>query len=158
MLGLTPEGLRKVLRGEVCILGVGNRMRGDDGAGPALVDRIAGRVGAEVVDAGMAPENYLEVVVKKKPDTVLVVDAVEFGGRPGEIRVLEAGDIAGGGLSTHAASLGLACEYLTRRTSAAIFLAAIQPGSSRLGEPVSREVGEAIGALADLLSEVLPVE
>lgn len=150
------EDLERTLRGKVCVLGVGNRLRGDDGAGSWLAGRIAGKIAAAVFDGGVAPENHLEKIAKARPDTILLVDAVEFGGRPGEVRLLRPADVAGGGLSTHALSLRMACEYLTRRTSADIFLAAIQPGSVRLAESMSEDVADAVEALADRLLEALP--
>ena len=43
----------------VAVVGVGQRLRGDDGAGPAVAQRLAPLADAAllVVDAGHAPEN-----------------------------------------------------------------------------------------------------
>lgn len=147
--------LRELLRGKTCVLGVGNRMRGDDGAGSFLAERIASRVAAAVIDGGSAPENYLEKVAAERPDTVLIVDAVDFGGSPGDIRILEANRIGAGGLSTHAPSLRLAAEYLARRSGARVWLAAIQPASVAMGTDMGAPVSAAVDRLAGLLLEIL---
>lgn len=138
-------------RGKVCILGVGNRMKGDDGAGPVLIGRLSGRVSAECVDAGVAPENYLEKIVRMKPDTILVVDAMDFGGVPGEIRIFEPENIVGGGISTHALSLQMVCDYLKARIPVRIFLLGIQPETAAFGVGLSSEVVTSIDSLAATL-------
>ena len=48
----------------------------------------------------MAPENYLEKIVKTQPETVLFIDAINFNGDPGEVRIFNPEEIAAGGLST----------------------------------------------------------
>ena len=149
------DNLKNLLKGKVLILGVGNRMKGDDGAGPAVVDKIAGRISADCFDAGVAPENYLEKVAGLKPDTVLLVDAVSFGGKPGEIRLIAPEQIVAGGLSTHVPSLQMAAEYLKARISATTLIAGIQPESLKLGDGLSEAVSKAVDSLADALLEVL---
>ncbi|MBN1270152.1 MAG: hydrogenase 3 maturation endopeptidase HyCI [Kiritimatiellae bacterium] len=148
--------LGKLLTGRVCIVGVGNRLRGDDGAGPRLIELLDGRVAAICIDAGSAPENHLERIVQAAPDMVLVVDAVDFGGRAGEIRIMELDEIGGGAISTHALSLGMMREYLGQRINAGIHLLAVQPFSVGLNASVTAEVQNAVEFLAEALSSCLP--
>lgn len=149
------DELRGVLTGRVCLLGVGNRLRGDDGAGPALVERLAARTGAVCVDGGSAPENHVEKVARLEPEVVLLADAADFGGAPGDARLFTPGELDGGGLSTHGLSLDLCCRYLAARGVARVLLLGIQPGPGRsLGEglspPVARRVDDLAATLADL--------
>ena len=67
-------GLKSLLSNasKLCIVGIGNRMKGDDAAGPMLIDLLDGRTKATCIDAGVAPENYLEKIVAAKPDVVLL--------------------------------------------------------------------------------------
>ena len=44
-------------KGKVVIVGIGNLLRGDDGFGPALIERLSGNVEARCIDAGM--DGYL---------------------------------------------------------------------------------------------------
>jgi len=152
-----PDILRDAIQGRVCIVGVGNRMRGDDGAGPLVVDRVAGRLAADCLDAGVAPENYLEKIAAVRPETVLLVDAADFGGRPGDIRVFNAESLGPGSLSTHAVSLGMTAAYLRARASAQTVLIGIQPASASFGDAVSDEVAEAIEKVAGVLERLYPV-
>ncbi len=147
--------LRELLRGRVCIVGVGNRQRGDDGAGPRLIDARHPDAPGVWLDAGIAPENYLETIARTNPDTVLIVDAVAFGGVPGECRLIDASAIDTVAVSTHAGSLSTLSEYLKARTNACIHVIAIEPerivAQERLSQPVQKTVLE----LAALLSNVL---
>lgn len=139
--------------GTTVVVGVGNRLKGDDAAGPAVVDLLAAQRTVACIDAGVAPENHLEKIVALKPDTVLLVDAVHFGGKPGEARLFEAEQIGPGGLSTHGLSLQMTCEYLGARRPVRIFLLGIQAGSADLGQglspPVERATREIARAIAD---------
>lgn len=147
--------LRKCLMGRVCVLGIGNRDRGDDGAGSCVAERLAKRTNGMVLDAGAVPENYLERAVRMLPDTILLVDAVDFGGSPGEIRVLDPGQTMPSGLSTHALSMNMTAEFLEARSPARVLLLAVQPESlgwkSRMSVAVEQAVAEMVEALAALL-------
>lgn len=142
-----------------CVLGMGNRRRGDDGAGPLLCDRLAGRFGGTTIDAGVAPENHLERVVADAPRLVLVADAADFGGDPGEARILALDALVGAGVSTHACSPKMIGEYLTGRLPAApvVLLLAIQPQHSD-GPAVSPGVARCLDHLAQRLCEAWPAE
>ena len=137
--------------GRLCVVGVGNRLRGDDGVGPAVVERLASGSGRLVIDGGSAPENYAEAIARFDPDHVILVDAADFGGAPGEVRLLPASAIAASGLSCHASSLGLLAEYLETRSSCRVHLLAIQPLSTAfigsLSPPVAQAVASCVHAL-----------
>ena len=147
--------LAEVLHGRVCILGVGNRYRGDDGAGSVLCDRLKPRVDVPCLDSGMAPENFLEQVVRLNPQVLLVLDAVHFSGKPGELRVLNPGELSLGGPSTHQMSIGMCCAYLMARIPVRVFCIAIQPSTIELGDRMSIEVEKAVDFLSVALPECL---
>ena len=149
------ERLAEALAGRVCVVGIGNRLAGDDGAGSAVAERVAGRIAGRVIDAGVAPENHLEPMLLDEPDTILLVDAVDFGGAPGEVRILDARALATGGLSTHATSLRMVRDYLSARSPARVVLVGIQPGHLRLGDGLSAEVQASVTAVADRVAELV---
>ena len=150
-----PEFRGGVLSGSVSILGVGNQYRGDDGVGSLIAQRLAGRVSAQVIDAGAVPENYLEKIARSHPDTVLVVDAVDFGGKAGEWRLLDPVAIAQSGLSSHALSLRMVANYLSARTQAQVALLAIQPGDVGPGTTLTDKVERTMEFLEDRLAHAL---
>ena len=140
-----------------CVLGVGNRLRGDDGAGPLLCDRLARGFGGVTIDAGIAPENHLERVVAAARGLVLVVDATDLGISPGEIRILAPGALVAAGVSTHACSPRLLVDYLEARRARppVVRLIAIQPAGT---EAISAAVAGSVTRLAEFLRELWPLE
>lgn len=143
--------LMRVLNGRVCLLGVGNRFRRDDGAGSILAKRLAGCRGVQAIDAGAVPENHLEQVARCNPDTVIILDACDFDGAPGDARILDPKRIAASGLSTHAVSLQMVVRYLEARTRAHVVILAIQPADLGTGAELSGAVSRTLDRLADVM-------
>ncbi|MBT8039464.1 MAG: hydrogenase maturation protease [Gammaproteobacteria bacterium] len=146
--------LNGVLKGRVAVLGFGNRLWRDDGVGSVLAERLAqAQPGAPVFDGGMVPENHLERIAKATPNTVLLVDAVDFGGQPGEVRCFSGDELALAGLSTHAGSPRMLAAYLEARTGAIVTLLAIQPGDVSSGHELSGPVEAAISQVIEALGK-----
>jgi len=86
-------------RKPILILGCGNILFGDDGFGPQAVDylkknySIPGNV--EVINAGCSVRNILFDIVlsQKKPDKIIIIDALDAGKMPGEVFEIELEDI-----------------------------------------------------------------
>ena len=72
------------------VAGVGNVLRGDDGFGPAVVERL-GRVpdGVRVVETGIGGVALLQELLAEALDGIVVVDAIDRGAAPGTVFVLE---------------------------------------------------------------------
>jgi hydrogenase maturation protease len=147
--------LKGLSAGRLCLLGVGNRDRRDDGVGSLIAERLTERVGVQAINAGAVPENYLEKVARSCPDTVLIIDAVDFGGHPGEIRLLNSESIGPAGISGHALSLGMTAEYLAARTQARVALIAIQPADVGSGSALSDAVSRAAEIVVTAVSAAL---
>ena len=145
------EQLRDFLHGKVCILGIGNRQWRDDGVGSYAAEALSGYPGLDVIDAGFVPENHLEAVAKYNPDCILMVDATDFGGEPGQARLIFPDKVAYSGVSTHAGSLRMLAEYMHQRTRAEVALLAIQPGDTSAGESLSKAVSESFQDLVENL-------
>lgn len=142
------DHLKAHLKGKVVILGIGNTLRSDDGVGSLLANRIKDKVPFIVYDSGPSPENYLEKIIRDNPNTVVIIDAVDFGGRPAEFRVIEAEDLKTVNLfSTHNASVSLLINYLQDRIRADIIILIIQPKLLVLGEELSSELAETLDKL-----------
>jgi hydrogenase 3 maturation protease len=140
-----PEHLKAHLKGKVVVLGIGNTLHSDDAIGSLLAARLKGKTPFIVYDCGANPENYLGRVVRDKPDNIVIVDAADFGGRPGQVRFLEPAELRPANLfSTHNASLGLGINYLQEQTKADIIVLLIQPKSVAFGDKISPEASQAL--------------
>jgi len=134
------------------VLTVGNRLRGDDAVGPRIADELPSSADLLVVDGGLAPENYLGPVVGFGPAAVLIVDACDFGGAPGEFRLFgraELERLAGGLVSTHTLPLTLTVAMLEQQLAVRIEFLAAQPGTLEFDAPLSDPVAAALPRLVE---------
>lgn len=148
------DQLLEFIDGRVCLLGIGNRYHHDDAVGSYLVEAIESRPDYDVIDAGIIPEDYVEKTARKQPGTILMVDATNFGGEPGETRLLYPDQITYSGVSTHAGSLRMLAEYMQARTHARIALLAIQPADTSAGKGLSVPVTNTLDDLLDSLPDI----
>ena len=148
--GLCGEGPARVV-----LLGVGNRLRGDDGAGSLLAARLAARGIDRAFDGGTTPENYCELVAALSHRTVFIADAACFGGREGEVRLLDPRSLGAGAFSTHGISLRPLAAYLEERCGCRVVVVGIQPAAARDGEGVSPAVTGAVAELEDCFAGLL---
>ncbi|MFW6189972.1 MAG: hydrogenase maturation protease [Planctomycetota bacterium] len=153
------DALQRELRGvapsRVALLAVGNRDRGDDGFGPAVADRLGDDLPGAVFDGGTAPENDLERVAEGNPEVVILMDAVHFGGEPGELRVCDPEELTAGGVSTHAGSLELSALFLGRACGARVLVLAAQPVAVGQGDELSEQMQRAAERVAEALRAIL---
>ena len=147
------EELRSKLRGRLVVVGVGDSSHGDDGAGPMIAGLLAAGGSGHVIDAGGSPELETWRIREMRPDTVLFVDAVDFGGRPGDTALLEASQLRGSGFDTHRAPLRLTMDYLERELGCRCYLLGIQPEAVGLAASMGEKVRHSVNTLAALLSE-----
>lgn len=157
----TTEGKVGELRPVAVIIGVGNRLRGDDAIGCLTVDALKGRVSVVIFDAETTPENYIEPTVEARPSRILFVDACDFGGMPGEFRLFgqrELERLARGMVSTHTLPLTMTAELLTQRTGAEVWLLGVQPAQVEFGAGMSHSVAEALPGIVRFISEWLGAE
>jgi hydrogenase 3 maturation protease len=144
------EHLKSHLKGKVVILGIGNSLRSDDAAGSVLASRIKDKVSFRVFDTAATPENYLGKVIKEQPDTVIIIDTVDFGGSPGEFREMEGADLKTVNLFfTHNASLSLTINYLQSHLKLDIIILMIQPKTIVFGDTISTAVSASLTRLED---------
>jgi hydrogenase 3 maturation protease len=158
-MGNSPSGieaeLQGRLKGRVLLVGAGNTLRGDDGAGPAIIALLEGKVNASLLDVGEVPESYFSRIFDAQADTIVFLDAANFGGAPGDVAVLEPEDLAGFSVSTHQMPVDLFCRYIRQNSRAGLFVIGIQPAQIGFGEPMSSPVAESVHALADVLQKAL---
>lgn len=148
--------LSRRLKGKALLIGVGNTLRGDDGAGPAVLALLDGKVNASLLDAGESPESCIGRVRDAGLDSVLLIDAADFGAAPGDLAILEPEDIAHCALSTHHMPLDLFLRFIREESGAAdVFALGIQPEHIGFGEPMSPAVADSVRAVAEILQELL---
>jgi hydrogenase 3 maturation protease len=149
------EQLGAGLRGDVVVIGIGNPLRGDDAAGSLVARRVSNTPGVFVIDAEEVPENCLQVVVNRQPETIVLIDAVAMGSEPGSVALLDRNQLAGYWPSTHRVPVSLLVSVLGRETRARIFLIGIQPAHTEFLKPVSAAVAASVAEVAGMLNRAL---
>jgi hydrogenase 3 maturation protease len=79
------DKLKEIIKDKTLILGIGNSMKQDDGVGPTVISKLKIKneklkMNVKLLDGGMAPENYTGKIKQLKPDTLIIIDAVDFCG------------------------------------------------------------------------------
>lgn len=157
-------------RGRTVVIGVGNDFRGDDGAGPAVLARLAGLVppGVKLLASDGEPANLLEAW--DGASVAIVVDAVQAGlSQPGTLHrlVIDApGHLddqqpvpEGAGMSgSHQLGLGSAIglAQVLGRFPARLIVHGIQGSAFTLGAAMSKPVADAIDDLVAAVIADLP--
>ena len=145
----------------LAIVGAGSCLKADDAAGIVLTDRLMKKCASPcllICSAGAAPENYTGVLRQFAPEHVLLIDAADFGGNPGDTVLIPPEAITGVSFSTHMLPLNFFLTYLCRETGCAATVIGIQPLCLAFGAPMSKPVQTAVSrvsrALVSALSEL----
>jgi hydrogenase 3 maturation protease len=138
------------------IVGIGNSLKGDDGAGPLLCQQLKDGTSAELIDAGTVPENYIQRIIKKSPQNLIIIDAVDFGASAGTIELFRPEQLASLVISTHTLSHHLFIDMIKKAIETEVYFIGIQPAQTQLAQRISAEVSQAVGKLTCTLAELFP--
>lgn len=159
MRELSPVLAKEIVKGQkIAVMGVGSELRSDDGAGMHFIGRLSALLqkdGVLLIAGSTVPENFTGVIRSFGPDKLFIVDAAYMGIAPGEIRVLEAGEISGMSFSTHMLPLSVMLNYLGLEMSCDVILIGIQPKSTEQGFEMCKEVAAGAERLTEIFYEAL---
>ncbi len=143
------------------ILGIGNRLGGDDAAGTHVVDILNQRLHKTktlspaniiAIDAGTVPENYSSVIRQHRPDLLLLIDAADMGLLPGTLRIIPPEKISALSFSTHSMPLSLFISYV-KEFCRKVVLVGIQPERTEISCGISKVVRQSVKRLAEVILE-----
>lgn len=136
----------------VAVLGVGNELNGDDGAGVRVVRALAARLAAApgllFIDGGVAPENFTGPLRRFRPDLIVEIDAAHQDEPPGTIAWIDWREADGLSASTHTLPPSVLASYLTSDLGCQVALIGVQPASMEMGRALSPAVEAAVDRLA----------
>lgn len=122
------------------ILTIGNSLRGDDGVGPYIASKLSSSDVLLIINAECNPENSIDKITAFKPKSIIVIDAADFRGEPGQIELIDKAHIPETTVSTHLIPLKVIAEILYEDTKAEIKFLGIQPKNVNLGTKICEEV------------------
>ena len=125
----------------VCI---GNLDGGDDGVGP-YITKLLKKEDFNVIDAQTYPENYTGKIKDLNPEKLIIIDAIDMGIEPGEIRIVPKEKIGLMTISTHGLPLSVIIGYLEKDIKN-IKLVGIQPKamSGELSKEIKKSAEELV--------------
>ncbi len=141
---------------KIGVLGIGNPLLGDDGFGVEVVKRLSQEMGespdVEIIDGGSLGIYLLPYLEGKTH--LIVVDAINFNGKPGEIIKFKLEEIPayiGFKVSEHQITFHevIALMNLLNIKPTESLVIGVQPKTNQWGDTMSKEVTEAIDKVVD---------
>jgi len=145
----------------ILVLGCGNLLFGDDAFGPLVANRL-NKEGVPqdvaVIDAGTGVRDVLFdlLLLEKKPEKVIVIDAVDINRRKGEVFLLDLDAVPAvktDDFSLHQVPTSNMLKELRDRCGVEVTVVGCQPDfiPAEIRMEVSENVRSAIGGAADLV-------
>ncbi len=141
------------------ILGIGNDLKGDDGVGWYVVDRLSKELGREknlLLVKTSVPENHVKEINDFAPAMLIIIDSADFKKGPGKIKSIKGYQVSESFISTHTTPLTLFIRLYQagQPVKKPFFLIGIQRKSNEFGQPMSQPVRKAGDRLAKLISKL----
>lgn len=147
----------------VLVVGVGNRLLGDEGVGPHIIDNLLQTQIPSYVDVIDCGCDLLSLAsYPHKPQKIIVIDAIRAGGRAGEIYKFDYEQLDTSGIEMCSAhqicvieSLRLLKKVYANINSCKIIVIGIEPKEIKIGNGLSKKVKESIGGVTKLVLDEL---
>ena len=150
--------LKEILALKPAIVGIGNTLRGDDGAGVELVERLIAHGYHNALIVFSNPENYLQKIAAMPGGARLWIDIINWNAAPGSFRIFSSGEIGQFAISTHNFSAEVLVEFLSNLKDVPDYFLGIQPEKLTLGEGLSKPVADALERLFRILISAVEPE
>ena len=144
-------------RGKTVIIGVGNPLRGDDGVGMKILEYLEDMDLPDVMllNTETVPEAFTGKVSEYEPTHVLLVDAANFRGEPGDAKLISSAQIGGTAVSTHSLPLTIFITYIEKALNVKVKLLGIQPKRIEFYTEMTPELEEASKKISEILIKIL---
>lgn len=134
------------------ILTVGNPLREDDGVGYYIYKRISAVRNPRtlVFHTDQNPSIGINLAEIYHPKRMLFIDGADFGGAPGETRLIDSKEVEDAFLSTHEIPISLIGEGIRAEYECSVYYVGIQVKNVGYGDEISEEVREGAEKLIKL--------
>jgi hydrogenase 3 maturation protease len=135
---------------KLLVMCIGNQDGGDDAVGPYIADILSEKAkdNIEVLNCGIAPENYTSNVKKSNPEHLIIIDAIDMALQPGQIRIVPPEKIGRMHISSHGIPLSVLVQYL-KQYIGKISIIGIQPKS--MGGSLTEEIKKSSEELVSII-------
>ncbi|MEO0135855.1 MAG: hydrogenase maturation protease, partial [candidate division WOR-3 bacterium] len=104
------------------------------------------------------PENYLAKIIEKKPEKIIFIDACDFGGKIGEVRIFkkeEWQNFKKFSLSTHTLPIPLLLSLIEKLINSEIYLLGIQVKETNFSQSLSKELNNLFEEIVEKIKIIL---
>jgi hydrogenase 3 maturation protease len=147
--------LQSILKSKPLIIGIGNELRSDDGAGIVITKKLLNMGYPRALPVFDTPENYLQKIATMDGESRLWIDVINWDSVPGNYKIFLPEEIHHFAISTHNYSPTVLLEYLKPFRSIPDFFLGIQPATLNLGDSISPAVQDAIADILKIASKIL---
>jgi hydrogenase 3 maturation protease len=158
--------LSEFLKGyeKLLVFTIGNSMRGDDGLGPLLSDTLYDKLvkitdkdtdNIFLLNTESTPENHTHEIRNLKPSHIIIIDAVEFDAKPGEMLIIDKNQIDTFNVSTHSMPISFIINFIEETIGSKIMTVGIQPKQMNLNNIISDEVKKSVDELTDMIVDLV---
>ena len=158
------ESLKRSTRkieSRIALLGIGNELNGDDAAGVWIARRLHSVLRDSpkllILDCGTVPENAFGDLRRFKPDFILLLDAADIGGKPGDVKYIDPHDTSGFSASSHSLPFSVLSMYIEKEFNCGVGLLGIQPASLEFDGGLSSEVRNSVAIVIKELTKILRI-
>ncbi|HOE13394.1 MAG TPA: hydrogenase maturation protease [Candidatus Saccharicenans sp.] len=153
------ESLQQVLAGRTCLVGIGNKLRGDDGFGLYFIESIKTKTlfpSDNLLAVEDVPENYAFPLAQKDVENVIFIDAVLFDAPVGTVIFGPLAELEKVSqiVSTHKLSLRLTAQLL-EKTGKKVFLLGVVPETTGFGQELTPHIKKIADELITIFEKIL---
>ncbi|MFO8055223.1 MAG: hydrogenase maturation protease [Bacteroidales bacterium] len=132
-----PDHIHEIHFESSLFVGMGNRIKRDDGVGIYISKELEKIKGLTVIIAENSIENYLGKINKQNAHTLIFIDAVDFGEKPGYCQFLKLNELTNTTTNTHNLSLHTISRFMN---SPLQWIIGIQASDVSFGIGLSQQV------------------
>lgn len=147
---------------KIAILGIGSELRADDAAGVITVKALDKKLKqnklnkhCKVFNGETAPENLTGEIKKFKPSHLIIIDAIDCEGKPGDIAIIDFEKTQGISFSTHRFPVKILADYIYQSVGCKTILIGIKPKTMEFNQPMSKVVEKSVASLIHTIYQTL---
>jgi len=160
--GMRLSELENLVRGRrTLVVTLGNEFRGDDAVGVMLAEYLVEAGYQDVVlNAGIMLENLIALIIRRNPDVIIFVDAIDAKLKPGDIYICRLDETIDEitPLTTHKLPLRFIAKFIkSELPNSELILIGVQAKNYTFGSIMSNEVKNSLEALKQLIRKLLTI-
>ncbi|MBN1159885.1 MAG: hydrogenase maturation protease [Candidatus Diapherotrites archaeon] len=133
------------------ILSIGNPINKDDNIANLIIDKLTLPENTKIFKGFIMPENFMIPISKLNPEVLYIIDAIDFKGNIGDIKVFEMDDFDLVPETTH----NVPISFFKRFVDCKYIVIGIQPKDVSTGEEITEELKNKESEIVEKINSIL---